>query len=317
MPIIYVYGNKFLHVISGFVSKQNIKSNWINMKVYIDCMPCFIRQALESAKLVTDDEMVQEQVVRHVLMMAANLDMSKSPPEISQQIHRLIRKMTNNNDPYYKAKQKFNKLALRMLDELEENIRASENPLETAIRLAIAGNIIDLGVKTSLAESDVEDVIKNCLTMDFDNSQIEDFKNSIKNAKKILYLTDNAGEIVFDRVLIEQLPLDKVTVAVRGKPIINDATMEDAEFAGLTELVEVIDNGSDAPGTVLESCSDEFKQYFENADLIIAKGQGNYETLSDSDKNIFYILKAKCPVIARDLDCEIGRMILRKSLTVL
>ncbi len=287
------------------------------MKVYIDCMPCFIRQALESAKLVTDDEMVQEQVVRHVLLMAANLDMSKSPPEISQQIHRLIRKMTNNNDPYHRAKQKFNKLALRMLGELEENIRASENPLETAIRLAIAGNIIDLGVKTSLAESDVEDVIKNCLTMDFDNSQIDDFKNSIKNAKKILYLTDNAGEIVFDRVLIEQLPLDKVTVAVRGKPIINDATMEDAEFSGLTKIVKVIDNGTDAPGTVLESCSEEFKRYFENADLIIAKGQGNYETLSDSDKNIFFILKAKCPVVARDLDCEIGRMILRKSLKVL
>ena len=208
------------------------------MKIYIDCMPCFIRQALESAKLVTDDEMVQEQVVRHVLMMAANLDMSKSPPEISQQIHRLIRKMTNDNDPYRDLKQKFNKLALRMLDELEEKISESENPLETAIRLAIAGNIIDLGVKTSLSESDVEDVIKNCLTADFDNSQIEDFKNSIKNAEKILYLTDNAGEIVFDRLLVEQLPLEKVTVAVRGKPIINDATMEDAEFAGLTELVE-------------------------------------------------------------------------------
>ena len=289
------------------------------MKVYIECMPCFIRQALESSKLVTDDEIVQEQVVRHVLMMAANLDMSKSPPEISQQIHRLIRKMTNENDPYSQLKQKFNKLALRMLSELEEKISKSENPLETAIRLAIAGNIIDLGVKTSLTESDVEEVIKNCLTVDFDNSQIEEFQNSINKAEKILYLTDNAGEIVFDRLLIEQLPMEKVTVAVRGKPIINDATMEDAEFAGLTELVEVIDNGTDAPGTVLESCSDELRQYFENADLIISKGQGNYETLSDSDKNIYFILKAKCPVVARDLDCEIGRMVLRnrKSLTVL
>ncbi len=287
------------------------------MKVYIDCMPCFINQALESSKLVTNDEMVQEQVVRHVLMMAANLDMSKSPPEISQQMHRLIRKMTNNSDPYRELKQKFNKLALRMLDELEERISESDNPLETAVRLAIAGNIIDLGVKTSLSESDAEDVIMNCLNADFDNSQIEGFKNSIKNAERILYLTDNAGEIVFDRVLIEQLPMEKVTVAVRGKPIINDATMEDAEFAGLTELVKVIDNGTDAPGTVLESCSDEFKRYFEKADLIISKGQGNYETLSNIDKNIFFILKAKCPVVSRDLDCEIGRMILRKSRTVL
>ncbi|MBN1973313.1 MAG: DUF89 family protein [Sedimentisphaerales bacterium] len=279
----------------------------------MDCMPCFIRQALDSARLITDDEIIQEQVVRHVLMLAANLDMSKSPPAISQQIHRLIRQLTGTDDPYRVLKHKFNQLALRMLSELEDNIRTSEEPFETAIRLAIAGNIIDLGVKTSLAETDVEKVVKNCLTADFDKSQIEDFRTAISSAERILYLTDNAGEIVFDRLLIEQLPLEKVTVAVRGKPIINDATKEDAEFAGLTDLVEVIDNGSDAPGTILESCSEEFKQRFNEADLIIAKGQGNYETLSETDKNIFFILKAKCPVIAQELGCEIGRMILRKS----
>jgi uncharacterized protein with ATP-grasp and redox domains len=114
-------------------------------------------------------------------------------------------------------------------------------------------------------------------------------------------------------LLIEQIPIEKVTVVVKGSPVINDATMEDAVVAGLPQIVEVIDNGSDAPGTILESCSQDFRRQFDKADLVIAKGQGNYETLSDVDKNIFFILKAKCPVIARDLGCGIGEMILRRS----
>jgi len=283
------------------------------MRIFLDCIPCFVRQALDSARLATDDEQIHEKVVREVLRLAADLDMSQSPPAIGQQIHRLIRQLIDNTDPYRELKQRFNRLALRLCTELEERVRTSEDPLETAVRLAIAGNIIDLGVKTSIRESDIERIIRDCLTADFDNQQIEGFRNAVSRAEKILYLADNAGEIVFDRLLIEQLPAEKVTVAVKGAPVINDATIEDAEFAGLTEMVEVIDNGSDVPGTILETCSQIFRARFEDADLIVAKGQGNYETLSGVDKNIFFILKAKCPVIARDLGCEVGEMILRNS----
>ena len=283
------------------------------MRIFLDCIPCFVRQALDSARLATDDERIHEQVVREVLRLAADLDMSQSPPAIGQQIHRLIRKLIDNNDPYRELKQRFNRLALRLCAELEERVRTSEDPLETAVRLAIAGNIIDLGVKTSIEESDVARTIRDCLTADFDNQQIEEFRNAVSQAGKILYLADNAGEIVFDRLLIEQLPYEKVTVVVKGNPVINDATIEDADVAGLTRIVEVIDNGSDAPGTILETCSQTFRDRFEDADLIVAKGQGNYETLSDADKNIFFILKAKCPVIASDLGCEVGEMILQRS----
>lgn len=283
------------------------------MQTFLDCIPCFVRQALDSARLITDDERIHEKVVREVLRLAADLDMNQSPPAIGQQIHRLIRKLIGNTDPYRELKQRFNRLALRLCAELEERIRSSQVPLETAIRLAIAGNIIDLGVKTSIAESDIEKVVRDCLTADFDSRQMEEFKNAVSQEKEILYLADNAGEIVFDRLLIEQLPVQKVTVVVKGSPVINDATMEDAEFAGLTEMVEIIDNGSDAPGTILETCSQKFRTRFENADLIVAKGQGNYETLSDIDKNIFFILKAKCPVIARDIGCEVGEMILQRN----
>ena len=283
------------------------------MRIYLDCIGCFVRQALDSARLATDNEQIHEQVVRDVLRLAADLDMSQSPPAIGQKIHRLIRKLTGNSDPYRELKRRYNRLALRMLVESEERLRTSQDPLEGAVRLAIAGNIIDLGVKTHIAESDIENIIRDCLTADFDGRQIEEFRNAVNQAEKILYLADNAGEIVFDRLLIEQLPCEKVTVVVKGRPVINDATVEDAEFAGLTGIAEVIDNGSDAPGTILESCSQDFRNRFTKADLVIAKGQGNYETLSDVNKNIFFVLKAKCPVIAKDLGCEVGEMILRKS----
>jgi uncharacterized protein with ATP-grasp and redox domains len=143
--------------------------------------------------------------------------------------------------------------------------------------------------------------------------QFEDFGKAVNESESILYLADNAGEIVFDRLLIEQMPTEKVTVAVKGSPVINDATIEDAIHAGLPQIVDVIENGSDAPGTILENCSQAFRDHFAKADLVVAKGQGNYETLSDVNKNIFFILKAKCPVISRNIGCEVGEMILQKT----
>jgi len=283
------------------------------MRIFLDCIPCFVRQALDAARLATDDARIHEKVVRGVLRLAADLDIGQSPPVIGQQIHRMIRNMVASNDPYHSIKRKFNNIALNLYPELRKEIVGSKDRLETAVRLAIAGNIIDFGVSNIVNESDIHRAISVSLTGDFDNVQMEDFRDSIGQAEQILYLADNAGEIVFDRLLIEQLPYEKVTVVVKGSPVINDATMEDAEAAGLGHIVEVIDNGSDGPGTILQSCSQTFRSRFSNADLVIAKGQGNYETLSNVDKNIFFIMKAKCPVIARDLGCEVGEMILRRS----
>ena len=129
-------------------------------------------------------------------------------------------------------------------------------------------------------------------------------------AEDILYLADNAGEIVFDRLLIEEMPMDRVTLVVRGGPVINDATRADVEAAGLDSKVSVMDNGSDAPGTIPELCTPLFRDRLGQCDLVIAKGQGNYETLNDFDKNMFFLLKVKCPVIARDADWAVGQMVL-------
>lgn len=285
------------------------------MRTYLDCIPCFIRQGLEAARLATDDEKMHEMVVRQLTVLVNELDMSQSPPLTGQKIHRLIKELVGSEDPYRTAKVQFNAIALKLYPKMRETIINSDAPLETAIRLAIAGNIIDFGVNGTLQETDLEETIHQCLSGEITGMRLEPFRNALNDAQNILYITDNAGEIVFDRLLIEQLPIEKVTVAVKGLPVINDATMEDAYLAGLPRMVEVIDNGSDAPGTILGSCSKSFRYRFGRADLIIAKGQGNYETLSDIDKNIFFILKVKCPVIARHIGCEVDQMIFQNTKT--
>ncbi|KPJ68427.1 MAG: hypothetical protein AMJ43_00385 [Coxiella sp. DG_40] len=286
------------------------------MRTYFDCIPCFVRQTLDVVRLITDDEQIHEKVMREMLCLGCEMDLRQSPPAIASKIHRMIRKLTGVCDPYLEVKNHFNKLALKMYPELRQRIETTVDPLEMAIRLAIAGNIIDLGVNAVLEESNVEKAIDESLTSPLDTEALEEFRNATAHAREILYIGDNAGEIVFDRLLIEQLTTENITFVVKGAPIINDATIEDAQIAGLTDIVNVIDNGSDAPGTILETCSQDFRRRFNEADLIIAKGQGNYETLSDADKDVFFILRAKCPVIARHLGCEIGDLVLKKNKVV-
>lgn len=280
------------------------------MRTYFDCIPCFVRQVLDSVRMTTDDEQIQEKVLRKALYLGSKMDLSQSPPAMAQKIHRFIREITGVKDPYLEVKNHFNKLALQMYPELKQRVETSADPLETAVRLAIAGNIIDFGVNSVVEQSQVEKTIAESLTEPLDMEAIEEFREATSQAEDILYLGDNTGEIVFDRLLIEQLPYEKITFAVKGGPILNDATIEDAQIVGLTDIVNVIDNGSDAPGTILESCSEAFRRRFDDSDLIIAKGQGNYETLCDVDKNLFFMLRPKCVVLARHLGCEIGSLVL-------
>jgi len=280
------------------------------MITYFDCVPCFVRQVLDSVRMTTDDEQIQEKVLREALFLGSKMDLSQSPPAMAQKIHRFIREITGVKDPYLEVKNRFNKLALQMYTELKQRVETSVAPLETAVRLAIAGNIIDFGVNSVVEQSQVEKTIADSLTEPLDMEAMEEFRDATSHAEDILYLGDNTGEIVFDRLLIEQLPYENITFVVKGGPILNDATMEDAQVVGLTDIVNVIDNGSDAPGTILESCSEAFCRRFDKSDLVIAKGQGNFETLSDIDKNVFFMLQPKCVVLARHLGCEIGSLVL-------
>lgn len=282
------------------------------MITYEECIPCIRRQIRQAVEMAVADEDVRKELINRLDEAVKDIDMSQSPPVTGQFIHRAIRDVTGDPDPYREIKKRFNRLALGLLPELKKRVENSRNPLEAATRLAIAGNMIDSGAKSGLREDEIPFVIAASLKGKL-TGNIEAFADAVEEAEEILYLADNAGEIVFDRLLIERLPMEKVTLAVRGAPVLNDAIMQDAEFAGLTDIVEVIDNGSDAPGTILEDCGENFRKAFESADLVIAKGQGNYETLSDVDKNIFYLLKVKCPVIARDIGHNVGSMVIQPS----
>jgi hypothetical protein len=282
------------------------------MKTFMDCIPCFARQALDAVRMVTDDEKVHERVLREVLRAASEMDLDESPPAMGQRIHRLIRTLSGDADPYREVKRRSTRLALSMYQKLKDRVERSANPLAAAASLAAAGNVIDLGVNTRLEEEQVERALDRALSEPL-NGRVKELARAVADAREILYLADNAGEIVFDRLLVEQMPLERVTVAVRGRPVINDATIDDAQAAGLTDLVEVVANGSDAPGTILADCSEGFRRRFERADVVVAKGQGNYETLSGAGRDIFFLLMVKCPVIAAHLGCEAGTLVLRRS----
>jgi uncharacterized protein with ATP-grasp and redox domains len=267
------------------------------MKTFLDCIPCFLRQALDVARMVSPDLSFHERIVREVLPWIGGMDLDEPPPVVGQRIHRRLREITGVEDPYRSAKDQQNRMALVLLPEMKAQVEAASDPLALAAKLAIAANTIDLGAKTAVVELDVRSAMARASREPL-LGDMEYFRNAVARARRILYLADNAGEIVFDRLLIERLSPARVTLAVRGAPVINDATMADARAAGLHEIVEIIDNGSDAPGTVLEDCSPDFTRRFAESDLIISKGQGNFETLSDDPRGIIFLFQAKCPVIA-------------------
>lgn len=256
----------------------------------------------------TPDTNLHEKIMRTTLRKLSRLNMRLTPPAMAQRIHRSIRKQTGLLDPYFTLKAESNRVALDLCPDLRRCIAASSNPFETAARLAIAGNVIDFGANHGFALSEIETALDEALESKLWGSPPEAIWMAAQSAERILYLADNAGEIAFDRLFIEQLPVEKIVAAVRGAPTLNDATMLDARTVGLTDIVETIDNGSDAPGTVLSSCSKAFQTRFREADLVIAKGQGNYETLSDCGKNIFYLLKVKCEVIGRHIGYPKGSL---------
>jgi hypothetical protein len=240
------------------------------------------------------------------------MKLDSPPPAMGQQIHRIVKRISGNKDPYQRVKADFTRYALQLYPACRKVIDQVASPFETALRFAAAANAIDFGAPADVERPESRLFIQQALSAKL-YGDVVSLKTAARSARSILYLGDNAGEIVFDRLLIEQLPMGKVVFCVRGAPIINDATMEDAKAAGITGLVKTVDNGSDAPGTILAECSDRFRRRFDAADLVISKGQGNYESLSDTGRKIFFILKVKCRVIAHHIGCAPGSLVVRGS----
>jgi damage-control phosphatase, subfamily I len=278
------------------------------MQTHLECLPCFVRQAAESLPIATDDPALRENALRRILRSLADLDWKENAPAIAQRLQRIIREETRNADPYRAIKERMNRLAAELLPQCHEFLSKSPDPVEAVVRCAVAGNLLDCGARTRIEPEMLPQLFADLQSRPFSGDAAGLFRAAEK-AGRILYLADNAGEIVFDRLLIDALPKEKITVAVRGSAVLNDALLEDACAAGLPDSVLVMGNGSDAPGTILEDCTPEFRAMFEKADLIISKGQGNFETLSQSDAPIFFLFTVKCPLVAKQVGSPIGTMI--------
>ena len=279
------------------------------MKTYLECIPCFLRQALEAAKLAGADKKTQKKVLDEIALLLSGFPTDVTPPEIARTVYSVTEKYTGGIDAYKRIKEKSNDMAMALYPRLKNVVESSEDVLLSALRLAVAGNVIDYGVPHAF---DIEDEIEECLVKDFAVFDLDEFRRDLANAKNILYILDNAGEIVFDKILIEEMDRE-IVCAVRGEPIINDVTMDDAVQVGLDKAVKVISSGSDIPGTVPQECNKEFRAYYQAADMVISKGQGNYETLEGEKRPIFFIFKAKCQVVADHLGCRVGDIILKDS----
>lgn len=290
------------------------------MKTYLECVPCFFRQAIEAGRLAGADSKAQRKILHQVAKKLPYFSLASSPPEMARTIYGSVSKITGRKDPYAIIRKKSNRLALGVYGKLKKKISAAREPLLMAVKLAIAGNIIDCGIKGA---PNIEAELERILAKETRAIEKEDkkrfhypkFKQTVKKVKTILYLGDNAGETVFDRVLIEEIkrqdPKKKIIYAVRSKPIINDAVLKDAKECGIHQTAELIESGSDIPGTVLALCSKEFLKAYRKADMVISKGQGNFETFSGAGKPVFYLFMVKCPVVAQHTSFNEGDIILR------
>jgi len=279
------------------------------MKTYLDCIPCFFRQALFAARAATKDETKARQVLDRMGALLPGIPLDSPPPETAVLVYSAVREITGVLDPFKALKDESIENALSLYRGLASSVAASEDPLRTAVKIAIVGNVIDFGAN---ANFDIEGEIEKLFEKELSIDHFESFRKSLAQAEKILYLADNAGETVFDKILIETMQKD-VVYAVRDIPIINDATVLDAENSGVGEVARVLSSGCDAPGTILNRCSRDFLHEYTAADLIISKGQGNLESLTGQKGPLFFLLKVKCPVIAGHLGSLEGEMILKDA----
>jgi uncharacterized protein with ATP-grasp and redox domains len=277
------------------------------MKISRECIHCLARQAVEIAEEATTNVTMQEEIIKSSLKELGEMDFNETAPEIAFRMHQHAKIITGIDDPYVRLKEQYNEIAKEIYERIIEEkwLDHAENSFDMACRLAIAGNIIDFSVGLKLEPADVVKSIEDSIKYNIFGTGTAALYEAVEKSKNIMYIADNSGEIIFDKFLLEKLPADKVTYVVKGGPIVNDATMHDAISAGVVDLVRVIDNGHSAQGTILKDYSSTFQDAFNEADLIISKGQANFETLSDmKDKKIFYLLRAKCTSVASAIGCN-------------
>lgn len=277
------------------------------MKTTPECVACFMKQAFLATQQMTDNPDDAINAIKQAAELVPAISREKSPPENATPLAKAVRAYFGNENPYREEKQRYNRLALSVYDALATYVQHSPDALEAATRIAAVGNIMDLGI---FADVDVAAAVEQAKATTWAINHIDQLKRDLTSAQHILYLGDNAGEIVFDRLLVEVLPPQSVTFAVKSGPIANDVTRDDASQSSMDQVAAIIETGCDYMGAPLNLCSPELLDAFHAADVIIAKGQANYETLSEVDANIYFILKAKCAAVAQEIGVEEGGIVL-------
>lgn len=281
------------------------------MKIFSDCLPCMLRQVLEAAYMVTNDEEIHEKIMDEALEILSKHKQYNYAPELCQAMHKIVKKHTGVEDPYAEIKSKDISEALKLEPMIKKFLMDDDHLLLKALKVSATGNIMDSALYSNL---DIEACLTAEMEKSFAISDVMEFEKDISNSKTVLIIADNAGEVVFDKVLAEYLSRNhKVIYAVRDAPIINDATVKDASKTGIKDYVDLISTGCGMPGAVIDSCNAEFQKIFNDADLVISKGQGNFEAISNTSRDVYFLLKAKCYRIAKALDVEINEYVFKKK----
>ena len=267
-----------------------------------DCIPCMLEQALRMARRVNDDPWLHRKLLFAVMEHLPTLNFDRSPAELSFDCLRFASKYLGVADPYKDDKDAATAELLAIENDLRRDILAAEDPLRAAIAFSLAGNVGDLGTAGRDA---------GALRLAIDD--YGQFHAALADARSVLYILDKAGEVVCDKLVIEQLHAPEITCVVRAAPIINDVTSEDIEPVGLGRLATIVDIGVEALGVPLNLCSADFRGLFGEADVVISRGQANLETLDDADREVFHILRARCEPLARHLAVPTAAAVLLRT----
>lgn len=290
------------------------------MKAQARCIPCFLDQAVEALELCEAEHDTQIRTMKRLLEYVDDVDLELSPPELSLHIHEIIRQETGNSDPYLPVKRLSTETVNSLLPRLRKLMKDSEDPLAFAIKAGALGNVIDFGTPVRI---DINEKIDEVLGTELTVFEIDEFREVLEDVRNVLFLGDNAGEIILDTFLLAELRARgiDITYGVREGPIINDATIEEAKEAGIEQFARLITTGSQAPGTLLSRATPDLIEALGRADLIISKGQGNFESLSSDPMlaprirtgvPVFFLLTVKCGIVGTYTGVPEGSTIFRK-----
>ena len=287
------------------------------MKMKDKCLPCLVNQVIKVADVTKAEN--RDVLFHEVFSYLSKVDFNKTNPEISGETFAILKKHLGNDDPYYEVRKYYNNLLMKLSETYENKIHDSQDSFFQAMKYAVIGNIIDFNPIHNSTLEEIMDFINQADELEFQINHMEQLKQEIKKAKSVLYLGDNCGEICFDKLFIKEIkkqnPNILIYFGVRGEPVINDSIASDAYEVGINEYATIISNGDGSLGTALERTSTEFQKIFEKVNIVISKGQANYECLSECEKKrIFFLLMTKCEVIAEDIGVPVKSLICKKGL---